>query len=45
MDINNLLDVGCGHGRISENLLKYKHSLNIEGAELSTSFTHYFEKI
>lgn len=39
-----LLDVGCGYGRISKDLLKYKPNLNIEGVELSTSFAHHFEK-
>ena len=39
-----LLDVGCGYGRISQDLLKYKPNINIEGVELSTSFAQYFEK-
>ncbi len=42
-DTKTLLDVGCGYGRISKDLLKYKSGLNIEGVELSTSFAHHFE--
>jgi len=43
-DTKTLLDVGCGYGRISKDLLKYNSGLNIEGLELSTSFAHHFEK-
>ena len=39
-----LLDVGCGYGRISKDLLKYKPALSIEGVELSSSFSNHFEK-
>jgi 2-polyprenyl-3-methyl-5-hydroxy-6-metoxy-1,4-benzoquinol methylase len=38
----HILDVGCGYGRITEELFQYKSDLEIEGVELNKAFSDYF---
>ena len=38
----HILDVGCGYGRISDELIQYKSGFEIEGVELKKAFSDYF---
>ena len=39
-----ILDIGCGYGRISQELLERKDNLSIEGVEISKGFSDHFNK-
>ena len=40
----NILDVGCGYGRIAKDLLVNKRDLQFDGIELSTNFAKHYEE-
>ncbi len=40
----NLLDVGCGWGRVSKEILKARPNIQIEGVELTEGYVKHFSK-